>query len=272
MEKFETIKNIVKSEYINFHENMRCRLYKRYLPANPRHDDVFIVGFPKSGMTWLNFLLANVNVAMSDMDTEITFYNSNQYIPDIHVSRLLSDPILAFPGFRMIKSHASYNPYYNFVIYIIRNPYDVMVSFYHFLKGLNQFDKDFENFIKNEKHGVAKWVEHVESWLAKNTSAQRLHLVRYEDLKKNPADELDKIYKNLGKKIKQEALDYAVEMSSFDTMKKSESFYNMNDPNYSLNFIRTGRIMGNEIDQDHKEIIRNNTIELLGKFYPELKS
>jgi hypothetical protein len=32
----------------------------KMMPKNPRHDDFYVVEFPKSGITWLTAILANV--------------------------------------------------------------------------------------------------------------------------------------------------------------------------------------------------------------------
>jgi hypothetical protein len=49
------------------------------------HNDVFLVEFPKSGITWLSFLIANS--LLKNHDENVTFYNYHKYIADIHQLR-----------------------------------------------------------------------------------------------------------------------------------------------------------------------------------------
>lgn len=94
-------------QIINFKNNI-------FYPRNPRHDDVYIVELPKSGITWLSTIIANINLLESNEKIKITFYNVHQYIPDIHSSLNINyHPLWSFPKFRFIKSHDTYNKIIN---------------------------------------------------------------------------------------------------------------------------------------------------------------
>jgi len=45
-------------------------------PTKQCHDDVWLVEFPKSGVTWFSFLVANVNLIKSGVEKEVTFLMS----------------------------------------------------------------------------------------------------------------------------------------------------------------------------------------------------
>jgi hypothetical protein len=92
------------------------------MPYNPAINDLYLVSYPKSGSTWLAFMLGNVNLLMSGVDRSATFFGMHNVIPDIHISRHIPPPSTSFPGFRMIKCHAAYNPNYHKVILLVRNP------------------------------------------------------------------------------------------------------------------------------------------------------
>src|SRR6516165_5909237 len=88
-------------------------------------DDAFIVSYPRSGNTWTRFLIGNLIY----QDDPVTFANIEARIPEIyfnpdHVMRGLARP-------RILKSHECFDPRYRRVIYIVRDPRDVAVSFYH---------------------------------------------------------------------------------------------------------------------------------------------
>src|ERR1700680_1912974 len=92
-----------------------------FTPVNPLISDLYLVEFPKFGVTWLSFILANINLLVAGESRLATYFNINDLIPDIQYSRDLPLPDHRFPGFRIIKSHSPYNPSYKKVILLVRN-------------------------------------------------------------------------------------------------------------------------------------------------------
>lgn len=209
-----------------YREHLVHKTYFKYLPERPVHDDLYVVAFPKSGVTWLNFLMANVHLKMSGSSQQVTFYNIDDFIPDIQQVRYIKENILLFPGHRVIKSHAEFNPLYQKIIYLVRDPRDVMVSYYWFLKKLGLFQEDISQLIRSETYGIAAWCRHVQGWVEKTSAAKRIEFIRYEDLKSEPRTILTRIYALLGHQIPAKVQDLAIELSSFDNMKKLEADYN----------------------------------------------
>ena len=54
---------------------------------NPMHDDIYIVEFPKSGVTWLSHILCNIELQLIDRNEIATMYNIHRYIVDVHQTR-----------------------------------------------------------------------------------------------------------------------------------------------------------------------------------------
>lgn len=264
-----------KSFLYNIKKYAKLQIYKKYLPANPVHDNIYLVEFPKSGITWLSFLISNMFIGSEK--EKPTFYNHHKYIPDVHQLRNHNVKNRVFNNYNsiFIKSHSMYNPYYYFVIYLMRNPFDVMLSYYYFMLK-HDLNISFSSFVKHDRYGLKVWKKHVEGWLIKNKDlAQRIHLVRYENLIDDTETEIEKIFINLGIKINKAQISFAIENSSKDKMKLSESIYSENSPTYNksdLNFIRKGEkyqkdeIMTPEI----RKYISKETENILKEFYPEL--
>src|SRR5712691_2091969 len=157
-------------------------------------DDTFLVSYPRSGNTWTRFLLAN----LMHQGQPITFANIESRIPEIyfnpdHVMRNLTRP-------RILKSHECFQPHYPWVVYIVRDPRDVAVSFYHHnVKAGNIVDEyPMEEFIPrfiaaefDTKWG--SWADNVMSWRCMRHNDSRFLLLRYEDMKLNPAGELARL-------------------------------------------------------------------------------
>ena len=86
---------------------------------------IYLASFPKSGNTWLRFLLANCL-----QDGYVSFDNINELMPT-SLSEAKSDNKIKF-----IKEHRVLNKVNNYkeskAILIIRNPFDCLASFYKF--------------------------------------------------------------------------------------------------------------------------------------------
>ncbi|CAK0742710.1 putative Sulfotransferase domain-containing protein [Gammaproteobacteria bacterium] len=230
--------------------------------ANPRHSDLYLVEYPKSGITWLSVLLANAALIRSGRPEIAHYANAHVFIPDINISRSVGQPVYGYPSCRIIKSHSTWNPNYKFVIYLARHPVPVLKSFYRFLSELNQCDaSDFDAFVRSSRFGVPAWKRHVSSWLMSSNLQNRLHLVRYEDLLNDPLATLLDIDKNFGWGIGKDALSGSVERSTKDIMRESEEFYRIHDPRYNIEFVGgQNKFM---VHPDTEDFIRHECADLL---------
>jgi hypothetical protein len=197
-----------------------------FLPDVPQHDDHYVVSFPKSGATWVDFLMANIHIEMSGEKKMVNFYNIHTIIPDIHYCKHLGVSKLKFPGFRVIKSHADFNPYYKNVVYVLRDPRDVLVSYHKFLRGLGQFSGTISDLIRSPRYGITAWVSHVNSWYSKTDASLRIIFLRYEDLKIDSHSTLKHLYATLGFDVPDDILVRAINKSSFESMRQSERIWN----------------------------------------------
>ena len=91
-------------------------------------DDVFIVSYPRSGNTWMRFLVGELV-----FQKEIDFHNLRELIPDIYIYGCTHSFLESLNRPRYIKSHEPYDPRYPKVIYLVRDPRDVAISYYNWL-------------------------------------------------------------------------------------------------------------------------------------------
>jgi uncharacterized membrane protein YkvA (DUF1232 family) len=186
-------------------------------------DDTFLVSFPRSGNTWTRFLVCN----LIDPDHPVTFAGLESRIPEIYD---VPDRILRrFPRPRIIKSHESFDPRYRKIIYIVRDPRDVAVSYYEFqLKRRVISDQctleDFlPRFLESEfEPGTGSWGDHVLSWLATRHGRSNFLLLRYEDMKERTIEASTEIARFLEINSTPERVARAVELSSADRMRALE--------------------------------------------------
>jgi hypothetical protein len=185
-------------------------------------DDTFLVSYPKSGNTWVRFLLANLIYP----NETVGFANINRLLPAPGVSskRFLRN----LPRPRILKSHEPFDVRFRKVVYLVRDPRDVAVSEYHFDLKKRYIEPDVtleqfvERFIKGTTSGYGSWWEHTASWIAARHGNPAFLLVRYEDLLAEAIAETGKIAEFLGIQASPERLEAAVQRSSADRMRKLE--------------------------------------------------
>ncbi len=189
----------------------------------PYKDDVFLVSYPKSGNTWMRFLLANL--LYSDAGP-ITFDNIAHYVPDIYMAMPADLQAMKHP--RIVKSHEYFEPRYQTVIYLVRDPRDVAVSYYHHLIRVNRFDEQqgIAEFVRAYTRGTidmfGSWGENVGSWLGARQHDPRFLLLRYEDLLQDTAQGLAKIASLLGRTVDNSKLVSVVETCRPDNLRRLE--------------------------------------------------
>jgi len=213
---------------------------KRLFPSKMRSDDVWLVSFPKSGNTWVRFILGNLMIDYCKKGTTMNFNTMQNIVPDIYLNKKIPLDIGFSPFPRIIKSHEKYTKKYKRSIYVIRDPKDAMVSYYHFMKdGHNKNIKNFSEFLKDEKLGIDAWCKNVKSWIG-NADV----IIKFEDLKINPEKEIKKILELLKIKIDEEKIRESVRKSSFDKMKelenKDQSWKEKHNLNKNYSFMRKG--------------------------------
>ncbi len=185
-------------------------------------DDVFLVSYPKSGNTWIRFLLANLIFP----EQPATFANIHRLIPDPTDSAKRDFDRLPRP--RIIKSHDCYDPRYPRVIYVVRDPRDVVISQYHYHRKLRKLEDDsplekfVARFLAGETCPHGSWGQNIGTWLYTSEGNPRFLLLRYEDLVADTPRELAKIVAFLNLAVNPQQIVQAVERSSADRMRKLE--------------------------------------------------
>lgn len=224
-------------------------------------DDTFLVSFPKSGNTWARFLIAN----LIRPDQKIDFSNVNEVIPGPEVTP--NRQLQRLPRPRIIKSHQYFDPRYPRVIYIARDPRDVVVSQYHFQRKRKlvpdgfPFTKFVDRFIAGQTCFYGSWGEHIASWLATRHGQPGFLLLRYEDMVEDTPREMAKVAEFLKVNANPQQIVRAVERSSAETMRKLEKsqaqqFSSTKNTRQDIAFVRAAKAGGWRDSLSEEEVVK----------------
>lgn len=178
-------------------------------------EDVFIVGYPKSGNTWFQNLAAGAIYGVNPLFAPDTLIQ--ELVPDIHHKRFYK----RFWTPMLFKSHLLPQSDYKRVIYLLRDGRDAMVSYFHFLSAMRGEVPDFAEMVGTGEGLICKWHDHVEAWLDNPYGAEML-IIRYEDLKTDPVRELQRCCTFLDIDRSRPWLELVANNAAFDLMQQKE--------------------------------------------------
>lgn len=191
----------------------------------PSDKDVYLVSYPRSGNTWMRVLLAEIIYGESGESLRDLGY----YMPDINKPRLMKNVIEV--GCHYIKAHDPLminrrSELFKKVLYIIRDPRDIVISWFRFQSG-RLYHKDFNHFFLDwisDRIYPSSWQTHVNSWTGPGIDMNDVDVcvVRYEDLLKDAFSVLKKIMTFLDLDVEPVRIREGIKKASVDKMRRKE--------------------------------------------------
>jgi hypothetical protein len=188
-------------------------------------DDTFIVSYPRSGNTWTRFLIAN----LLHPEEPATFANIERLVPDAEAQS--NRRLKGIPRPRCIKSHEYFDHRYRRVIYVVRDPRDVALSYYNFVRKYRHIDDSYpldryvDDFVSGRLSSAdwGTWAENVGTWISARAKDPKFLLLRYEDMIENPARDLARIAEFFNIEAGPDRLANVISRSSAQHMRELES-------------------------------------------------
>lgn len=209
----------------------RAKQRRALFLSNLRPDDVFLVGHPKSGNTWLAYMLAVLT--RLDTDRAINTANIGEYAPVIHGHDQTIARYGHLPSPRVFRNEGPIFPdLYPRTIYIVRDPRAVLLSYYHHcVHDTGETGWPIGDFVDEMlEHGcirrlepiVIRWDTQVQDW-TRRAQTQAVKVVRYEDMKTDRRAVLAGLATFMGLDRDAEALDFAAGRGDFNSMRSEEA-------------------------------------------------
>jgi hypothetical protein len=186
--------------------------------------DAFLASYPRSGSTWLRFMLYEILCG-----DNAGFRKIEDRLPEIHTHRG-TPPILPGHG-RLIKTHEPYRDDYKRAVLLVRDVRDVFVSTYNgcIANGLaplvskGDIDSFLQAFVDGYALNMGSWQQHTMSWLespiAKNGN---MLMMRYEELRQKPEQKIGEMLEFLGITPNYQVIRQAIENNSLQRMRAKE--------------------------------------------------
>ncbi len=226
-------------------------------------NDVFLASYPRSGSTWLRFLLFESLAGESS-----GFGNVNESIPDVKEHKI-GRPLMPDGG-RLIKTHEVYHPEYRKAVYLVRDPRDVALSEYAYQTALGLVEQPLDvylrTFLTKGVNPFSSWTEHVESWLSAQLSPDQLLIVKFEDLRKDTVAGVSEILSFFGVTPDEARIRQAIANNSVDRMKAKEK-ETPQRASKKGQFIRSGSVGGwrANLNESQIKIVRDHAADLLNR-------
>jgi hypothetical protein len=190
--------------------------------------------YGKSGRTWVRVMISRYYQLVYQLPDNIlmgfdNFSRLNNAIPKIFFTH--DNYLRTFTG----NTDSKRDFYHKQTVLLVRHPLDVAVSqFFQWKyrmrpekKAMNNYPEheaeiSVYDFVKHEGQGLLHIIDFMNAWARELPRVENLLVVRYEDLRATPEQEMAKIVEFLGMELSEEFLRDTAEFASVENLRKKE--------------------------------------------------
>jgi hypothetical protein len=196
-----------------------------------RTTDLYFVGFPKTGNTWMVYMLGRyvqLLCGLSDLPLFDTTDNMGR------CQRFCVGPSMQFTHRPLLwhNQRAADLDYGKVirpfedkrVVLLIRHPLDTLVSLWMYRqhRSVWNYTGDLTNFLEDPVWGIEKYFRFYTLWYEHHSQVKDFLLLRYEDMRADPHAAFARLLQFLSIPQREHELHQAVADSDFERMKKVE--------------------------------------------------
>jgi Sulfotransferase domain len=191
--------------------------------------DGAIASYPKSGRTWLRFILANYFDLVFDLGLAIDLHSMFRVIPNDQLDEVRGRRAFRFERRAgmpfLLASHAPYRRTLfagKTILLMLREPKDLMVSaYFHRAREGGGDAGGIKAFLRDPAHGLADYIRYSNRW-AERLGAHRHLITSYERLAADTEGVAQAVLELFEVSVDARALGAAIERSRFDRMRALE--------------------------------------------------
>ena len=253
---------------MKFWRDIKDCILSYYYPKN----QYFLVSFPKTGRTWLNYMIEQIVKHSNNpqKNNENFIFNEHDNSEIIIENGTRNNPLDIFK----FTSRKRYRR--GKVIFLVRDPRDVVVSHYHQVtkRSKNPFIfNSISDFVKDDVLGFNRIIHYYNLWFSQKEIPKDFILIKYEDLQYDGVNTLLKINQFLNIDITKDKIEKIYSESSANKMRKKEKerklagFKDFGNDRDQLK-VRNAKIGGfiNELSEDDI-LFCNKEMKLLNSYY-----
>ena len=204
-----------------------CRYSSGRLSFRQRPTDIYVATYPRSGTTWVQFILY-----LLTSDRSMRFEHISQVSPWFERSLALGTKTASdfepFAAPRIFKTHLTpaWLPQRGRFIYIERDGLDVALSYFHLYRSHLGFrgnlDQFFDRFLRGELQ-YRSWFDHVGRWRKYiERHPDRVLALRYEEMLEDLASTIERICRFLDLSVPPDVAREVLRMASLDFMRNHQ--------------------------------------------------
>ncbi|MBA0624314.1 hypothetical protein Godav_009698 [Gossypium davidsonii] len=216
--------------------------FQKYFQA--LDEDIIVASKPKAGTTWLKALVFTIvnRHSYTLSNTPLNFTNPHQLISHFEIKFYKENPnpdLSKIPSPRLFSTHLPYPMLADSIkrsncriVYITRNPFDIVVSLWHFIRGVHNLpdwplEDCFEMFCRGEESYGPFWDHALGYWNMSVEKPSNILFMRYEELKEDPVAQTKRLAEFLGFPFSMEeektgVVNQIIDFCSFNNLKDLE--------------------------------------------------
>lgn len=222
---------------------VKSGLMEKIADFEVQNEDIFVASFPKSGTTWLQEIVYLLFHPQETEEDQKEFQQQKKMDESDLMENKFPYLEYPYPGLpviekrkgqrRLIKTHLSRNllpvgiwqSQGSKIIYIHRDPRDVIVSYYYFARMFSQLNyqgslKDFAWQMMLNKVPYGPYFDHLDGYLSHaKTHPDKVLVINYEEMKKDPKKQIEKVAKFLKVEANPELCERIAQKTTFEAMK-----------------------------------------------------